>query len=107
MLKWASGDFEGEPEVIRNDFDKIRLLGNGEAYVLAFAPEAAEIPLPPNLQGIQDPGDLAPGETVPDISIPEVDTPTAPSGTDPAGSTPAGGTGTTAVQSETTVAPAG
>lgn len=108
MLKWAAGDFEGEPEVIRTDFGDVRLLGNGEAYVLAFAPEGAEIPLPPNLQGIQDPGDLAPGETVPDISIPEGQTtPTVPASTAATGSVPTGGTATTVVQGETTVAPAG
>lgn len=108
LLKWAAGDFEGEPEVIRNDFGDVRFLGNGEAYVLAFAPEDAEIPLPPNLQGIQDPGDLAPGETVPEISIPEaLTTSTLPPGTAPTGSTPTGGTGTTVPQSETTADPTG
>lgn len=105
VLKWSSGDFEGDPEVFTSDFGSIRFEGNGEAIVIAFAPADAEIPLPPSLAGINEVSDLAPGEEAPQVSVPE-DLVTIPP-------TTAGSTDTTAVPAEgtsdttpTTAAPA-
>jgi hypothetical protein len=75
VIKWPSGDFEGEPEVITSDFGDIRFTGDGEAYTIFFGPESAlDDPtalLPPSLAGINQVSDLAPGEEAPNVSIPE------------------------------------
>src|SRR5690606_32144091 len=34
VLKWAPGDFEGEPEIISSDFADIRFTGDGEAFTI-------------------------------------------------------------------------
>lgn len=70
LVKWAAGDFEGQPELITSDFAGARFLGDGEAWVLVFAPADEEIPLPPNLVELANPSDLAPGEA-PDIELPD------------------------------------
>lgn len=75
VLKWASGDFEADPEIITSDFADIRFRGDGEAFTFFFGPESAlEDPsalLPPSLSTINDVSDLAPGEQPPNVSIPD------------------------------------
>jgi hypothetical protein len=70
VLRWPSGDFEAEPEVITGDLADIRLLADGEAYALVFRDPDEEVPLPPALASLNAPTDLAPGETVPEFDIP-------------------------------------
>jgi hypothetical protein len=72
VLKWSPDNFEGEPEVITENFEDIRFDENGNAFVIAFMRPGEDVPLPPSLGSINNPGDLAPGETVPEqVPIPE------------------------------------
>jgi hypothetical protein len=75
FLKWDSGDFTSEPEIMTSGFDQVRFRGDGEAYTFFFGPEEMlDDPmslLPPNLADVNDPQDLAPGETGANVSIPE------------------------------------
>lgn len=72
ILKWTPDDFEGDPEVITEDFADIRFDQNGNAFVLAFMRPGDDVPLPPSLSSINNPGDVAPGETLPEpVEIPE------------------------------------
>jgi hypothetical protein len=72
VLKWTPDNFEGEPEVITENFDDIRFDENGSAFVIAFMRPGDDVALPPSLGQINDPGDVAPGETLPDpVQIPE------------------------------------
>jgi hypothetical protein len=98
VLKWTNENLDGEPEVITTDFADIRFTGNGEAFTIAFVKPGQDLKalLPPSLEGINQPSDLAPGETIAPIEIPEgVGATTVPGET--------GGTGGTAPP--TTVAP--
>lgn len=110
VLKWPSGEFEGEPEIISSDFGGIRFTGDGEAYTIFFGPESAlddpSALLPPSLAGINQVSDLAPGEEGPNVSIPEdlLAPPTTPS-LESTGTTVAGepaGTATTVAPGATT-----
>jgi hypothetical protein len=71
VLKWPSGDFEGEPEIIDSDFGDVRFTGDGEAFTLFFGPESMlDDPgalLPPSLADINN---ITDGEP-PNVSVPE------------------------------------
>jgi hypothetical protein len=112
VIKWSSGDFEGEPEIITSDFGDIRFTGDGEAYTIFFGPESAlDDPsklLPPSLATINE-GATSDGGEAPNVSIPE--DLLAPPTTAPAeGSTtsaPEGATTTAPADGATTTAPPG
>jgi hypothetical protein len=74
VIRWPSGAFDQDPEIIDSDFADIRFEGDGEAYTIFFGPESAlDDPtalLPPSLAGLTQPSDLAPGESGPDVTIP-------------------------------------
>jgi hypothetical protein len=72
VLRWTPDNYEGEPEVITGDLADIHFDQNGSAYVIAFRRPGDDVPLPPSLGNINNPGDLGPGETVPEqVQIPE------------------------------------
>jgi hypothetical protein len=72
VLKWTPDNYEGEPEVFTENFEDIRFDQNGNAYVIAFMRPDEDVPLPPSLGSINNPGDLAPGETAPEpVEVPE------------------------------------
>lgn len=67
---WESAQdaIDGEdPAIITRDFDDIRFARDGQAYVLAFAPEGTEIPPPPSVQSLSDVGS--------DLGVPEEEIP--------------------------------
>jgi hypothetical protein len=74
VIRWPSGAFEEDPEIITTDFADIRFEGDGEAYTIFFGPESAlddpSALLPPSLSGLAQPSDV-PADEAPDISIPE------------------------------------
>ncbi len=101
VLKWTPDNFEGEPEVITENFDDIRFDENGSAFVIAFMRPDEDVPLPPSLGQINTPGDLAPGETTPGtVPIPEN------LGSLPSATTVVPTDGTVQLTPETTAAPA-
>lgn len=68
---WESAQdaIDGEdPAIITRGFEDIRFASDGQAYVLAFAPEGTEIPPPPSIEGLSAVGaDLGvPPEQIPD-----------------------------------------
>jgi hypothetical protein len=122
LLKWPSGEYEGEPEILSGDLGDVRFTGDGEAYTLFYGPESLlDDPkklLPPSLASINDVSDLAPGEEAPDFSVPEdiarpstsTTAPTGSSTTAPDGATttaPPGSTAPVSTEPETTATTAG
>lgn len=108
LYKWPPQATEvTEPEVITSDLAGVRFDDDGEAYVLAFVPEDAEVTLPPSLPELENPNDVVDpsqeGST--DYVDPALTTTTigegATAGDDPADPT------TTAPGTETTDAPGG
>lgn len=72
VLKWTPENYEGDPAIITGDLADIHFDQNGTAFVLAFMRPDEDVPLPPSLGNINNPGDLAPGETVPEqVPIPD------------------------------------
>lgn len=72
---------DGEPALIRRDFDDIRFREDGEGFTLAFVPEGTtDIPKPESAAQLAELGaaDGGPGDTVPDNET----TTTAPAATD-------------------------
>ncbi len=58
----------GDPTIFTSGFDELLLDEEGKAYAIAFAPEGAEIPIPPSTSGLEGVGaDLGvPADDVPD-----------------------------------------
>ncbi len=54
VLRWEFATSSDEaPEVFTEGFNDLRFLNNGEAWVIARAPEGAEIPPPPSIPHLQ------------------------------------------------------
>lgn len=54
VVRWTDAFAAGGPtEVITENLDETRFLKDGEAFVIALAPEGAEIPLPPSLSQLE------------------------------------------------------
>jgi hypothetical protein len=87
-----------EPEIITENFGDVRFRRDGQIFVLAFAPEDAEIAFPPSVPELAAPSDLeAPSEPGSvDFTVPE--------GTE--GDAPADGETTTSAPATETTAPA-
>jgi hypothetical protein len=87
VLKWTNENLDGEPEVITSDFADTRFTGNGEAFTVAFVKPGQDLKalLPPSLEGINQPSDLAPGETIAPVELPEGLGATTVPGTEPGG----------------------
>jgi len=72
MLRWDHPD-DPEPEVITDDFGKVRLDDDGRMYAIVIAPEGTTVPIPPSTEKLQDlsllddyfPTEPNPGTTVP------------------------------------------
>ncbi len=63
--RWEfAGSVDEDPEVYTENLNDIRFLNNGEAWVIARAPEGAEIPPPPSIEALAavDPFALRLGE---------------------------------------------
>lgn len=59
-----------DPAIITENFDTLRFRNDGEVYVLAFAPEDADIPVPPSISDLEGVGsDL--GVDPEEIEVPE------------------------------------
>jgi hypothetical protein len=75
VIKWPSGDYTAEPEIIDSNFADIQFTADGEAFTIFFGPESAlddpRALLPPSLASINDVSDLEPGEEAPNFSVPE------------------------------------
>jgi hypothetical protein len=113
MYVWPPQATEAtEPEVVTDDIAGIRFTADGQAFVLAFVPEDAEVVLPASVEALANPIDL---ETPPEQGSTEFTTTSAPAeGEGTEGSTttaPAEGDTTTTApagdgeQSTTTAAP--
>ncbi len=65
----AQAGLDGEdPDIVTTNFDDIRFASDGQAYTIAFAPEGAEIPIPPSTDGLSSVNsDLGvPADEIPD-----------------------------------------
>jgi hypothetical protein len=91
-----------EPEIITSDIAGTRFTEDGQAFMLAFVPEGAEVPLPPSVEGLANPIDL---ETPPEEGSTEFTTTTAPADDASTTTAPAGDAATTTAP--TTTAPGG
>ena len=92
MYVWPPQATEAtEPKVITSDFAATRFAEDGQAFVLAFVPEGADVPLPPSLPELEAPSDL---ETPPQEGSTDFTTT----------SIVAGATETTVAGTETTIA---
>ena len=92
LYQWPPQATEAtEPEVITENIADVRFEDDGEAYVLAFVPDGAEVTLPPSLPELASPNDLVDpsqeGST--DFVDPALTTSTIAEGADPDGSEPA------------------
>jgi hypothetical protein len=59
VARWRAGELDGPPEITVADPGGVRFLEDGEVFTIAFAPLGAPIPLPPSVDALADPGDLA------------------------------------------------
>ncbi len=91
-----------DPEVFTSDLANVRFTADGQAMVLAFVPEGAEVQLPPSIEALANPIDL---ETPPEEGSTEFTT-TTPGGDGSTTTAPAETT-TTAPAETTTTEPAG
>ena len=56
LYQWPPQSGENtDPRIITNDIAGTRFTEDGQSYVLAFAPQGAEIPLPPSTSNLDDP----------------------------------------------------
>lgn len=81
-----------EPEIITSDIATTRFTDDGQAFMLAFVPEGADVPLPPSVEALANPIDL---ETPPEEGSTEFTTTTAPAGDASTTTAPAGDATTT------------
>lgn len=65
-----------EPEIVTEDLADVRFAEDGQAFVLAFVPADAEVPLPPSVEALANPSGA---DAVPEGDSPESTT-TAPAG---------------------------
>jgi hypothetical protein len=91
-----------EPEIITSDIAGTRFTEDGQAFMLAFVPEGADVPLPPSVEALANPIDL---ETPPEEGSTEFTTTTAPADDASTTTAPAGDAATTTAP--TTTAPGG
>lgn len=80
----ASATDGDDPDIVTENFDNIRFASDGRAYTIAFAPEGAEIPVPPSVDAVAG--------VSPDLGVPEEEIPAEaeqPSADDPNGDEPA------------------
>lgn len=74
-----------EPRVVTEDIGAVRFTDDGQAFVLAFVPEDAEVQLPPSVEALANPSDL---ETTPEEGSTEFTTTSAPATTAPTTTAP-------------------
>lgn len=76
MYVWPPQATEAtEPEIVTSDINEIRFTDDGQAFVLAFVPEGAEVTLPASVEALANPIDL---ETPPEQGSTEFTTTSAP-----------------------------
>lgn len=78
MYVWPPQATEAtEPEIVTKDIAGVRFTDDGQAFVLAFVPKGAKVPLPPSVEELANPSDL---ESPPEEGSTEFTTTTAPAG---------------------------
>jgi hypothetical protein len=90
-----------DPEIVTSDIGQVRFTDDGQAFVLAFVPEGAEVPLPPTIEALANPVDL---ETTPEEGSTEFTT-TVPTEGDAPTSAPEDSTTTAPAETTTTEPP--
>lgn len=63
-----------DPEIVTTDLGSVRFQRDGQIFVLAFAPEDAEIGFPPSMEELASPNDLEPSDPGSvDFTVPPAD----------------------------------
>ncbi|MGI9579272.1 MAG: hypothetical protein ACR2OH_13820 [Microthrixaceae bacterium] len=100
LYQWPPQSGENtDPRIITNNIAGTRFTEDGQSYVLAFAPQGAEVPLPPSVSNLDNPDETEPevvdaAETTTTVAGEGTDT-TAPAGEPSETTLPEGETTTT------------
>lgn len=85
-----------EPRIVTSDLGNVRFTEDGQIFALVFAPEDAEVSLPPSVPALANPSDEEPQQGSVNGSVPEATTTTAPATGEPSETTVPAETTTTA-----------